>query len=440
MQAARSTAKSREYYEKAKKFLVGGVASAIHKAEHEEYPIYIECGKGSKIYDVDGNEYIDYMGGMGPMILGYCPPSIEDAVIEQINKGSQFAAPNRLLNEVSQRLVEIIPCADLVSFQNTGTEANMLAFRLARAHTGKDKIIKFEGHYHGWSDEELISVGPDSIKLMGPRRRPWKTLGSAGQREKAGEDIIVLPWNHSGIVKETVKRYGNEIAAVISEPIMLNCEPVMPHPGYLKELREITGANDIVLIFDEVITGFRLSLGGAQEYYKVIPDLCTFGKAVAAGYPLAGVAGKKEIMESDVHPVGTFNANPISIAACRATLKELEKPGVYDWMATLTKKLTQGITDLATSKEIILYCAGVASIWQIEFGIKEAMRDYRDSFKVNKRMYHQFRKGCLEKGIRLHPSRGRLYLSTAHTDEDIERTLWAVDEVLNDISKGMGNN
>lgn len=437
MQKILTTRKSKEYFERAKQSLVGGVASALHKAEYEEYPIYIGRGKGSKVYDVDGNEYIDYLGGFGPMILGYCPVSVGEAVIEQIGKGSMFAAPYQMLNDVSERLTQIIPCADLVSYQNTGTEANMLAFRLARSYTGKDKIIKFEGHYHGWSDEELISVGPDSLKLMGPRRKPWKTFGSAGQRDKAAEDIIVLPWNDLEIVAETMQRKKHEIAAVITEPIMLNCEPVLPQAGYLKGLRELTAANDIVLIFDEVITGFRLSLGGAQEYYGVTSDICTFGKAVAAGFPLAGVAGKREIMESDVHPVGTFNANPISIAACLATLHELEKPRTYDHMARLTRNLTSGITEIAAQKDITLYCAGVASIWQIEFGIKEGMRDYRDSFKVNKIEYQKFRKGCLERGIRLHPSRGRLYLSTAHTEEDINKTLRIVEEVLSEMFSRM---
>ena len=241
----------------------------------------MEYGKGSKIYDIDGNEYIDYLGGYGPMILGYCPPCVGEAMIEQISKGSQFAAPNQLLNEVSEKLVEHIPCADLVSYQSSGTEAVMLAFRLVRAYTGKSKIVKCEGHYHGWSDEKMVSLGPDSLKLMGPRNRPWKTMGSAGQREKALEEIIVLPWNDLEIVKTIIKKQGHEIAAIILEPIMCNCEPVFPKPGYLEGLRELTAENDVMLIFDEVITGFRISLGGAQEFCKVTPDLCTFGKALA---------------------------------------------------------------------------------------------------------------------------------------------------------------
>ena len=427
--------KSKELFERAKESIVGGVASSLHKSEYEQYPIYIERGKGSKLYDVDGNEYIDYMAGFGPMILGYCPAAIGDAVIEQIAKGSQFAAPTESLNDVSKKLTEIIPCADLVSYQGTGTEANMVIFRMVRAYTGKDKIIKFEGHYHGWSDEEMISFAPDSIKMMGSRSKPWKTLGSAGQRVNAAEDILVLPWNDLALVKKTLKRQKHEIAAIITEPIMCNCEVVYPKPGYLEGLREVTAENDVLLIFDEIITGFRLSLGGAQEYYKITPDVCSFGKAVAGGFPLAGVAGKREIVGADVHPVGTFNANPISIAACKATIKELEKPGIYDHMATLTKRLTEGINEIAKKRNITLYCEGVESIWQLAFGIRERMSDFRDNFKVNKIDYQIFRKGCLERGIRFHPSRGRFYTSAAHTDEDVDRTLSVADEVLSQISK-----
>ncbi len=427
--------KSKELFERAKESIVGGVASSLHKSEYEQYPIYIERGKGSKLYDVDGNEYIDYMAGFGPMILGYCPAAIGEAVIEQIAKGSQFAAPTESLNDVSKKLTEIIPCADLVSYQGTGTEANMVIFRMVRAYTGKDKIIKFEGHYHGWSDEEMISFAPDSIKMMGPRSKPWKTLGSAGQRVKAAEDILVLPWNDLAVVKKTLKRQKHEIAAIITEPIMCNCEVVYPKPGYLEGLREVTAENDVLLIFDEIITGFRLSLGGAQEYYKITPDVCSFGKAVAGGFPLAGVAGKREIVGADVHPVGTFNANPISIAACKATIKELEKPGIYDHMAKLTKRLTEGINEIAKKRNITLYCEGVESIWQLAFGIRERMSDFRDNFKVNKIDYQIFRKGCLERGIRFHPSRGRFYTSAAHTDEDVDRTLSVADEVLSQISK-----
>jgi glutamate-1-semialdehyde 2,1-aminomutase len=429
------TVRSKQYFERAKKSILGGIASRLHKGPCEEFPIYIAHGEGSRIYDVDGNEYIDYMGAYGPMILGYCPQAVGEAVIEQIGRGSLFAAPTVALNRLSEKLTEIIPCADLISYQSTGTEANMVVFRFARAFTGKDKIVKFEGHYHGWSDEELVSTSAASLTELGPRNRPWKTLGSAGQSEKSTQNIIVLPWNDLEIVKKTIRRQGHEIAAIVTEPIMANCEPVFPESGFLEGLREVTAENDIVLIFDEIITGFRLSLGGAQGYYKVTPDLCTFGKAAGGGFQIAGVAGKRDIMETGVHPVGTFNANPIAVAACTATINELEKPGVYERMSGLTKRLTEGVTEIAERKGIALYCGSEGSIWQLAFGITERMKDYRDTFCVDKVAYQNFRMGGLERGIKFHPSRGRFYTSAAHTDEDVDKTLSVVDELLSNMSE-----
>jgi len=422
------TATSRALYNEAREVLVDGVASALHKSPDEEYPIYIERGEGSKLFDVDGNEYIDYLAAYGPMILGYNPPAVNRAVIDQINKGTQFAAPYKQLNEVSKLLQNAIPCADMVSYQMSGTEANMLAFRLARSYTGKRKIVKFEGHYHGWSDEELVSFSSDSLKQMGPRNRPWKTVGSRGQLEDSMKNIIVIPWNDLRIVEDVVKRNGHDIAAVITEPVMCNCEPVMPQKGYLEGLRAITRKEGILLIFDEIITGFRLALGGAQEYFGVVPDLSTFGKALAAGYPLAVVAGKREIMESGVHPVGTFNANPICIEACKATLGELSKPDFYKKLERITEQIVDGVRKLGESNGITLYCDHIGSIWQIEFGISSPLIDYRDSFRVDRAMYQRFRQELLARGVRVHPTRGRQYVTSAHTAKDIDRTL----EVIND--------
>lgn len=429
------TNKSKLLFEQAKKSLVGGVASKMHKSELEEYPIYIDRGVGSHIFDVDGNEYIDYWNGYGPTILGFTPPTVMQAVIDQVQKGPQFAAPFEILNEVSAKLVDVIPCADLVDYETSGTEAVMLALRLARAHTGKNKFIRFEGHYHGWADEVLVSNSPTSLNMMGPRNRPWKVMGSAGQREGTIDDVIVLPWNDIDLVQQVVRRQGHEIAAIITEPVMINCEVITPKPGYLEGLREITAKNEIDLIFDEVITGFRLALGGAQEFYGIVPDLSTFAKAVAGGYPLAGVAGKREVMESDVHPLGTFNGNPIAIAACDATLKVLEQPGIYEHMNSITDRITRGVSEIGERLGFVLFCSHVGSVWWLQFGIHEPMKDYRDTFKVDKGTYQRFRFLCQERGLRLHPWRGRFYTSAAHTNDDVNRTLEITEEVLTIMSK-----
>ena len=425
-----ATEKSREMFYTATQYLVGGVASTIHKAADEEYPIYAVSGKGSRFIDVDGNEYIDYMGSFGPSILGFSPDAVNDAVIEQIKRGTHFALPTESMNELSKKLVQLIPCAERVGYQSTGTEADMVAVRLARAYTGKKKIIRFEGHYHGWADELNVSAHPANLQTMGDRNSPCKTMEGPGQLESASDNIIVLPWNDIDILKTVLERQGNEIAGLIMEPIMYNAEPILPKPGYLEEVRRLTQKYEVVMIFDEVITGFRLALGGAQEYFGITPDISTFAKAVAAGYPISGIAGKREIMESGVHPAGTFNANPLCVAAALATIKELEKPGTYEHLNNITSMIKDGVNALAKKHGIKLWCDNQVSVWQIQFGIDSPMNDVRDNFLVNKKMYSAFYKACLKRGIRLHSSRGRLYISVVHSEEDVRETLGIFDEVF----------
>jgi len=424
------TDRSESLFKEASNFIVGGVASKLHKAPYEKFPVYLERGVGSHLFDVDGNEYIDYVGGFGPMILGFSPKEVNEAVKAQVDLGSQFASPVEKLNSVSRMIIDALPCAERVTFQGTGTEAVMVALRFARAYTGKNKIIKFEGNYHGWSDEVYVSTDSDSIKMMGPRNMPWKTLGVAGQRLNTSDDVIVLPYNDLEIFENYVINHYQDLAAVILEPIMCNCEVVFPEEGYLLKLREITEKYNILLIFDEIITGFRLSLGGAQKYFGITPDLCTFGKAVAGGYPLAGVAGKRGIMESGVQPVGTFNANPIVLAACSATLNILKNENIYKQMQDITNSLVTGVQLLAKKYGITLYAQNAGSIWQMAFGIDEPLKDYRDNFLVNKKAYQDFRVQCRTKGINFHPSRGRFYTSAAHTKNDVDKTLEVIEEVF----------
>ena len=424
------TETSRKLFYEANQYLVGGVASSIHKSPEEEYPIYAVAGKGSRFWDVDGNEYIDYMGSFGPSILGFSPDAVNNAVIAQIQRGTHFALPTESLNALSQKLTQLLPCAETVGYQSTGTEADMVALRLARAYTGKRKVIRFEGHYHGWSDELNVSAHPASPAAMGPYNMPWRTLEDPGQLYSASENVIVLPWNDLELLENVLRRQGQEIAAVIMEPVMYNAEPILPLPGYLEGVRALTKAYDVVLIFDEVITGFRLALGGAEEYFGVTPDLVTFAKAVAAGYPISGIAGRREIMESGVHPAGTFNANPLCVAAALATLQELEKPGVYEGMAHITSLLKEGVRDLGKRYGVKLYCDSQVSVWQLQFGIDGPMRNVRDNFKVDKKTYGLFYRECLKRGIRLHSSRGRFYISTKHTEEDVDKTLQVFDQVF----------
>lgn len=433
-----NTEKSKALFEETKRYLVDGVASSFHKAADEEYPICLEKGKGSKVYDVDGNEYIDYIGAFGPMLLGFCPETVNQAVMKQLEKGSQLSATTPELFQLSKKLTEIIPCAEKVSYQNSGTEANMHAFRLARAYTGKKKIIKFEGQYHGWSDEEKVSIDATSVSEMGMREEPNKLFHSKGQRQETADDMIILPWNDLEILEQVLKKHSTEIAAVITEPIMCDSGPILPQPGYLAGMRELASRYNVVLIFDEVITGFRVALGGAQQYYQVTPDLAVFAKAIAGGYPFAAITGKKAIMDSGVQASGTFNGNPIAVAAALATIEALEKEDVYENFEYIGKMLTDGIIKLGQRYQLNLFCTCMGSICVLVFGMSKPAKDFREFLeKADSERYQLFVKKAREYGIRFTAKRGRIYLSTQHTEADIRRTLQVIAQVFTEIQGGL---
>lgn len=413
--------------------MINGVASSIHKYAWQDYPLYMDHGKGSKIYDVDGNEYIDYMMGFGPIILGYSNEAVNKAVSEQLVKATQIAAPTENLIELTDKICQIIPSAEKVStYYNSGTEGDLHAVRLARAYTGKTKIVKFEGGYHGWSDELKVSAEADSIGALGPRNKPFVLKHFPGQREP--EETIVMPFNDLELLEELFKRRGNEIACVILEQVMFNTFSIFPKEGFLEGLRELTEKYGILLIFDEVITGFRLALGGAQEYFGVTPDISVFAKAMGNGYPISVVVGKEDVVKALTATAGTFNGNPLCVAASLATIGELEKPGVYDEMQRKSQALVDGTLEIANKHGIKAWGRAAGATWAINLGVEEALVDYRDVLTcIDEKLYQTFVKGCLERGIRLNPWRGRYYITTAHTDDDIKKTLEIFDEVM----KGM---
>lgn len=433
------TEKSRKMHEETKQSLVDGVGSFFQINSYSDYPIYMDHGKGSKLYDIDGNEYIDYILGFGPMLLGYCNDKINEAVEKQLKNGSHFSAPNEDLAKLSKRLTEIIPSAEMVSFQNSGTEVVMYALRLARAYTGRYKIIKFEGQYHGWSDEEKISIDADSVEELGKREQPNKIIHTKGQRLSSADDLIVLPWNDADIIERTLKD-NDDIAAIIMEPIMCDSGPILPKYGYLQKVRELATRYDVVLIFDEVITGFRAALGGAQAYYGVTPDISTFAKAISSGYPFGAVVGKKEIMECGIHAAGTFNGNPIGTAAALATIEELSKSETYEHLNKLGEMLEEGFRELADKYQIKIYARHVGSIFILFFGFEDDPEDFRDwLIKADIPMYEKFIAKCEKYGVRFTDRRGREYLSVAHTEDDVEQTLKVADQVLSEIMEENAN-
>lgn len=425
---------SEAIYEELKEYLPGGVGSSFHKPKYRDYPVAISYGKGSRLYDVDGNEYIDYIAGFGPMLLGYGPENVNKAVQEQLKSGSHFSAPTMKMLELSKLLTEVIPSAEMVCFQNSGTEVVMQALRLARAYTGKYKIIKFEGQYHGWADEEKVTTTASTVEELGDREHPNKILATKGMKPNSADWLILAPWNDLDYLERIMKEQSDEIAALITEPIMCDSGPILPKEGFLEGLRELTDKYGIVLIFDEVITGFRVSLGGAQGYYGVTPDISTFAKAVTAGYPFGVVAGKKEIMSCGVPSSGTFNANPIGVVAALATIRELQTPGTYEHLQEIGNALAAGFQKLAIRHKIKIYTRAIGGIFVLYFGFDEDVDDFRDWLtKADTEFYEEFVKRCEEYGVRFTDDRGREYISAAHTMEDVDKTLQVADIVLSEM-------
>lgn len=428
------TEKSKALFYDTKKYLVDGVASSFHKAPDEEYPIFIAYGKGAKLYDVDGNEYIDYNCAMGPTILGYNHPKLIEAVTEQLQKGTQFAAPTQQLNILSKKLTEIIPCAEKVIFQNSGTESVMCAWRIARAYTGKTKIVKFEGQYHGWADEQKVTIDADNVEQLGSIDNINKIITTKGQRIATTDDVIIAPWNDDVALEKILKEQCNEIAVVAMEPFMCDSGPILPKPGYLKNVKELCEKYNVLLHFDEVITGFRVALGGAQQYYDVTPHIATFAKAITGGYPLAVVAGRKDIMEAGVHASGTFNGNPMSVAAALATISILEKPGVYERFQMLGERLCNGFMKLSKKYDIPLYCTVQGSIVVLQLGTSKQATTFREFLEnTDIKKYQKLFHIAKSYGVRITPLRGRIYLTTAHTEQDIDKSIEIFDAAFKDI-------
>jgi glutamate-1-semialdehyde 2,1-aminomutase len=430
--------KSRELFEEARKLTPGGVHSALRFSD--PYPIFISKAKGANIYDVDDNEYIDYHLAFGPIVLGHNHPSVVAAVKNQLSKGIIYGLCNELEIEVAKKIIKYVPSAQMVRFCNTGTEATYHALRVARAYTKREKIVKFEGAYHGWHDYVSFSSGP-ALSDAGSRKSPASVPDTEGLPSGVAKNVIIVPFNDAEVLEMAVKKHKNDIAAIITEPILhgsATCIP--PKKGFLQFLREITIKHDIILIFDEVITGFRHDLGGAQKLFGVTPDLTTFGKAMANGLPVSAVCGKKDIMESfkptgKVDYGGTFNGNPISMAATLATIKELETSDAYRKLfhlgETMRNQLNTTIAELKLKAQVV----GFGSIFQLLFTDRK-IQDYRDVLTSDSEQFKKFQRKMISKGVFILPQANkRCHLSTAHTDEDIRYTVEKASEILKSMRK-----
>lgn len=428
-----SYSKSLELYERAQRSLAGGVSSN-YRMSKQPHPLFFSRAEGARIYDVDGNEYLDFTLSQGPLILGHSHPKVLQRVTEEIKHGQLYAGQHELELSLAEKLQHHIPCADLVRFTNSGSESVQATLRLARAFTSRSKYIKFEGHYHGWFDNVLISLQP-SEDTAGPRSSPHAVLETNGQSKSVQEDVVVLPWNDLEIVENALRRNVDEIAAIITEPVMCNNGCIEPREGFLQGLRDLCNRYGVVLIFDETITGFRLGLGGAQASCGVTPDLAIFGKAMASGFAISLFVGKKELMNliarGEVTHAGTYNSNNACVAAAMATLEVLEAGGeeLRERIFVLGRRLRDGLKEIAHRERQAVLLSGPGPMFHMAFTSLPRIQEYRDCLACDTAKYGHFVKNMLDRGVRL-IGRGIWYISAAHTAADIEQALSAAADAL----------
>ena len=418
---------SRRLIAAASRYMPGGVSSNFRMGMVPT-PLVFERADGPYLFDADGNRLIDYYLAMGPMILGHNPEVVRRAVIAQLERGVLYGGQSRIEAEAAELFCALVPCAEKVRFAGSGSEAVQAALRLARAATGRRIMIKFEGHYHGWLDSVLVSVAPPADRA-GERAQPNPVPGSAGQDETAWANVEVLCWNDLAAVEARLA--AGDVAAVIMEPAMCNAGAILPLPGYLEGVRDACTRTGTVLIFDEVITGFRVAPGGAQQRLGVTPDLATFGKCLASGFPVAAVAGKAALLDlfatgGALHG-GTYNAHPACMAATLATLRTLADGRVIAAIEPLGRRLMEGIASILAAAGIPATVTGFPQIFHVAFGLTEPARDWRDLLRLDKPRYVRFCGELLKHRVRA-LERGAWFLSATHDSLVIEETLAAVAE------------
>lgn len=422
--------RSVDAYKEAIDLMPGGVNSPV-RAFHsvEMSPIFMDKGKGSKIYDVDGNAYIDYVLSWGPLILGHAAESVVDSLKTAVEKGTSYGAPTLLENKLAELVIERIPSIEMIRMVNSGTEATMSVLRLARGYTGRNLILKFEGNYHGHGDSLLIKAGSGVATLGLP--------DSPGVPDSVAKNTITVPYNDSQSVREAFQQYGNDIAGVIVEPVSGNMGVVPPSSTFLQDLREITTTYGALLIFDEVMTGFRVGYHSAQGYFNVQPDLTCLGKVIGGGLPVGAYGGKREIMENiapagPIYQAGTLSGNPLAMTAGYETLKALE-PQSYEDMNEKIDKLIDGYKQAAKKYNIALHVNRAGSMVGFFFTDEEVV-DYKTAQTSDLERFKTYYQGMIREGVYLPPSQFEgLFLSTAHTDEDINRTIQAVKKVFSEL-------
>ena len=435
--------KSAAAFAEAKKLMPGGVNSPVRSYRSVDCnPPFIARAEGSHIYDIDGNDYIDYVGSWGPMVVGHAHPQVVKALQEAATRGTSYGAPTLIESQLAKKVMEVYPSIEVIRMVNSGTEATMSALRLARGYTHRNKIVKFIGCYHGHSDSLLVKAG-SGMATFGVPDSPGVTPGTA-------QDTITIPYNDFEAVKDVFAEQGQEIAAIIVEPVAGNMGLVLPKPGYLDLLRKVTADNGALLIFDEVMCGFRASLDGAQAAYAIKPDLTCLGKIIGGGLPVAAYGGRREIMEQvspagPVYQAGTLSGNPLAMTAGLETLKIITappEPGEPDYSRVLTiktKKLVLGVAQKAKEAGVILQVQQAGSMFGFFFSPVEVV-DYETSAAADQEAFKVWFKAMLEQGIYIAPSQFEtLFMSGAHTDEEIDRTIEAAGKALQQVAEYLKN-
>ncbi len=425
---------SQELFLRAQRFIPGGVNSPVRAFKGVGgNPLFIHHAKDAYIFDEDGKQYIDYVGSCGPMIIGHANADVLTAVHKACQNGLSFGAPTAIEVEMAEKLNQLMPAVEMVRMVNSGTEATLSAIRLARAYTKRDKILKFNGCYHGHSDSLLIKSGSGVLTLGLP--------DSPGVPDDFARHTLSVPFNDVTAVEQVFAQYGQSIAAIIIEPIACNMNCVLPEADFLLALRHLCDKHQSLLIFDEVITGFRVALGGAQSIYNITPDLTTLGKIIGGGMPVGAFGGKRKIMEllaplGSVYQAGTLSGNPVAMAAGLTTLNSLTKPGMYEKLEKTTSKLANGFKELAQKAQIPLCVQHVTGLFGLFFTTNERIKSYEEVKQCNIERFKQFFHGMLHAGVYLGPSAYEAgFTSLAHTDDDIDRTLSAAEKVFDQLRR-----
>jgi len=419
-------------FDQAQQHIPGGVNSPVRAFSGVGGdPVFIKRATGAYIIDNEDKQYIDYVASWGPMILGHAHPEVIQTVKDTAENGLSFGAPTAIETQMADRVCELVPSMDLVRMVSSGTEATMSAIRLARGFTGRDTIVKFEGCYHGHSDSLLVKAGSGALTLGVPT--------SPGVPAALAENTLTLDYNNLEMVRDCFKQYGDKIACIIVEPVAGNMNCIPPVPGFLEGLREVCDEHGSVLIFDEVMTGFRVALGGVQAYYNIKPDLTTLGKVIGGGMPVGAFGGKREIMEhiaplGPVYQAGTLSGNPVAMAAGLKTLELISAPGFYDELNVKVNKLVDGILEKAKAAGIAMTSNTIGGMFGLFFTEADNVTDFQQATKCNIERFKAFYHGMLDEGVYLAPSAYEAgFVSLAHTDEDIQKTIDAAEKVFSTL-------